>query len=85
MDMESRLKFYPFTSVVDINFWHQISTNKLDIYQLNDDPIKIKAYFRNGIYLDRLHVLILLFFQDGAEGLPPLANFTYESFSEYTL
>jgi ubiquitin-like modifier-activating enzyme ATG7 len=39
------LQFQPFSSVVDGTFWHRLSKNKLDFYQLDDSQQHITAYY----------------------------------------
>ncbi len=63
MDEQSKqmVQYFPFSSVIDIGFWHLLANKKLDVFQLDDRPIDIKASFRNGIqFYFNYHIFINL-------------------------
>ena len=63
--MSSPVKYFTFSSLVDTTFWHILTKKKLDELKLNDAPFEAQGSYRI----------------DQAEGLPPLLNFDYDSFS----
>jgi hypothetical protein len=62
--MTTPINYFSFSSLVDTTFWHILTKKKLDELKLNDSPFEAVANYRI----------------DGAEGLPPLVNFDYDSF-----
>lgn len=42
------LQFFPFSSMIDSSFWHELSRLKLDKLGLNDAPVDISVSFRSG-------------------------------------
>lgn len=60
------LQFSPFSSVLDPGFWYQLTKRKLDVYKLDDQPVKIGGWYTNG----------------EAPGLVPLANVDYTAFDD---
>lgn len=43
--MEKIIKFVPFASAIDLGFWFELSKRKLDIFKLDEKPIKASGYF----------------------------------------
>ncbi|XP_074862311.1 ubiquitin-like modifier-activating enzyme ATG7 [Carettochelys insculpta] len=43
-----KLQFVPFTSALDVGFWHELTQKKLNEYRLDDTPKGIKGYYYNG-------------------------------------
>jgi hypothetical protein len=77
------VQYFPFSSVIDIGFWHLLANKKLDVFQLDDRPIDIKASFRNGIHFSfQSYLLIHFSLKDSSHNLPPLLNLNYDSFKE---
>lgn len=66
--MEGRdvLKFMPFSSCINPNFWFELNRMKLDEYKLNDDFKRVTGYFNNC----------------STSELPPIMNFDYSSFQD---
>lgn len=66
MDTTSQelLKFVPFSSCINPNFWFELNRMKLDEYMLNEDFKNITGFFNNCSNGD----------------LPPIMNFDYSSF-----
>ena len=48
--VESAVQFAPFSSAVDAAFWHRLTQNKLEIYQLDDKPKPLQGYYVNSKY-----------------------------------
>ncbi|PFX29993.1 Ubiquitin-like modifier-activating enzyme ATG7 [Stylophora pistillata] len=44
---ESGVQFAPYSSAVDAAFWHRLTQNKLEIYQLDDKPQPLQGYYVN--------------------------------------
>uniref|UniRef100_A0A8C6DUM7 Ubiquitin-like modifier-activating enzyme ATG7 n=1 Tax=Moschus moschiferus TaxID=68415 RepID=A0A8C6DUM7_MOSMO len=44
----SRLQFAPFSSALDVGFWHELTQKKLNEYRLDEAPRDIKGYYYNG-------------------------------------
>ncbi|XP_070632957.1 ubiquitin-like modifier-activating enzyme ATG7 isoform X1 [Bos indicus] len=44
----SRLQFAPFSSALDVGFWHELTQKKLNEYRLDEAPKDIKGYYYNG-------------------------------------
>lgn len=65
-DETKLLQFAPFSSGVDAGFWYQLSKQKLEVYKLDDEAVRICGFYTNT----------------GASGLPPIANIDYTSFNE---
>ena len=42
------LQFAPFTSALDVGFWHQLSEKKLNEYQLDDKARSLNGYYTNS-------------------------------------
>ena len=42
------VQFAPFSSAVDVAFWHKLKENKLEIYQLDDKPKPLQANYTNS-------------------------------------
>ena len=42
------VQFAPFTSALDVGFWHALSKKKLDHYKLDDQPKPVQGYYYNG-------------------------------------
>lgn len=61
-----RLKYQPFSSVINPGFWQQLTNIKLNKLKLSQDPVKA-----NGTYSSR----------SGTENVPCLASFDYYSFN----
>lgn len=47
---ESGVQFAPYSSAVDAAFWHRLTQNKLEIYQLDDKPQPLQGYYVNSKY-----------------------------------
>lgn len=47
---ESGVQFAPYSSAVDAAFWHRLTQNKLEIYQLDDKPQPLQGYYVNSEY-----------------------------------
>ncbi|KAM7429954.1 Autophagy protein 7 [Porites harrisoni] len=62
---QNALQFVPFSSAVDAAFWHRLTQNKLEVYQLDDKPKPLQGYYVNS---------------DPA-GLPCRFNLDYHAFS----
>ena len=45
---ESLLQFQPFSSFVDVSFWHEFAKRKLNVYKLSEDPIPLRATYACG-------------------------------------
>ncbi|CAH3114652.1 unnamed protein product [Pocillopora meandrina] len=45
---ESGVQFAPYSSAVDAAFWHRLTQNKLEIYQLDDKPQPLQGYYVNS-------------------------------------
>ena len=50
-----KVQFAPFCSAVDAAFWHRLTQNKLEVYQLDDKPKPIKGYYVNSKYYIKLN------------------------------
>lgn len=48
--VESAVQFAPYSSAVDAAFWHRLTQNKLEIYQLDDKPKPLQGYYVNSKY-----------------------------------
>ncbi|XP_062056438.1 ubiquitin-like modifier-activating enzyme ATG7 isoform X1 [Lepus europaeus] len=44
----SKLQFAPFSSALDVGFWHELTQKKLNEYRLDEAPKDIKGYYYNG-------------------------------------
>ncbi|XP_060036690.1 ubiquitin-like modifier-activating enzyme ATG7 isoform X2 [Erinaceus europaeus] len=44
----SKLQFAPFSSALDVGFWHELTQKKLNEYRLDEAPRDIKGYYYNG-------------------------------------
>uniref|UniRef100_A0A9L0IGC8 Autophagy related 7 n=1 Tax=Equus asinus TaxID=9793 RepID=A0A9L0IGC8_EQUAS len=44
----SKLQFAPFSSALDVGFWHELTQKKLNEYRLDEGPKDIKGYYCNG-------------------------------------
>uniref|UniRef100_A0A667FTW2 Ubiquitin-like modifier-activating enzyme ATG7 n=1 Tax=Lynx canadensis TaxID=61383 RepID=A0A667FTW2_LYNCA len=44
----SKLQFAPFSSALDVGFWHELTQRKLNEYRLDEAPKDIKGYYYNG-------------------------------------
>ncbi|XP_075406144.1 ubiquitin-like modifier-activating enzyme ATG7 [Tenrec ecaudatus] len=44
----SKLQFAPFSSALDVGFWHELTQKKLNEYRLDETPKDIKGYYYNG-------------------------------------
>lgn len=44
----SKLLFAPFSSALDVGFWHELTQRKLNEYRLDEAPKDIKGYYYNG-------------------------------------
>ena len=42
------VQFAPFSSAVDVAFWHKLKENKLEVYQLDDKPKPLQANYTNS-------------------------------------
>ncbi|KNZ54906.1 E1-like protein-activating enzyme G [Puccinia sorghi] len=42
------LQFVPFSSSIDPSFWHSLTTLKIDVLRLKDEPVPIKAWYERG-------------------------------------
>ena len=47
---QSSVQFAPFSSAVDAAFWHRLTKNKLEVYQLDDKPKTLQGYYVNSKY-----------------------------------
>ena len=47
-DCGDLVKFAPFSSAVDVAFWHKLKEKKIEEYQLDDKPRKLQGNFTNG-------------------------------------
>lgn len=65
-ELKPILQYYPFSSVIDIGFWHLLANKKLETFKLDDKPIDINATFNNDL----------------SPNLPSLLNINYDSFEE---
>lgn len=45
---QNALQFVPFSSAVDAAFWHRLTQNKLEVYQLDDKPKPLQGYYVNS-------------------------------------
>uniref|UniRef100_A0A8C2VQP1 Ubiquitin-like modifier-activating enzyme ATG7 n=1 Tax=Chinchilla lanigera TaxID=34839 RepID=A0A8C2VQP1_CHILA len=43
-----KLQFAPFSSALDVGFWHELTQRKLNEYRLDAAPKDIKGYYYNG-------------------------------------
>uniref|UniRef100_A0A8D2C650 Ubiquitin-like modifier-activating enzyme ATG7 n=2 Tax=Sus scrofa TaxID=9823 RepID=A0A8D2C650_PIG len=43
-----KLQFAPFSSALDVGFWHELTQKKLNEYRLDEAPKNIKGYYYNG-------------------------------------
>uniref|UniRef100_A0A286XC96 Ubiquitin-like modifier-activating enzyme ATG7 n=1 Tax=Cavia porcellus TaxID=10141 RepID=A0A286XC96_CAVPO len=43
-----KLQFAPFSSALDVGFWHELTQKKLNEYRLDEAPKDIKGYYCNG-------------------------------------
>jgi len=41
-------QFVPFSSSIDPSFWHSLTTLKIDVLRLKDEPVPIKAWYERG-------------------------------------
>lgn len=62
---QSSVQFAPFSSAVDAAFWHRLTKNKLEVYQLDDKPKTLQGYYVNS----------------DPVGLPCRFNLDYNAFS----
>ncbi|XP_008588795.1 PREDICTED: ubiquitin-like modifier-activating enzyme ATG7, partial [Galeopterus variegatus] len=44
----TKLQFAPFSSALDVGFWHELTQKKLNEYRLDEAPKDIKGYYYNG-------------------------------------
>uniref|UniRef100_A0A8C9G3F4 Ubiquitin-like modifier-activating enzyme Atg7 N-terminal domain-containing protein n=1 Tax=Pavo cristatus TaxID=9049 RepID=A0A8C9G3F4_PAVCR len=44
----SKLQFAPFSSALNVGFWHELTQKKLNEYRLDETPKVIKGYYYNG-------------------------------------
>lgn len=51
-ECENIVKFQPFTSNVNVTFWHELSRRKLEIFKLNEDPVTIYGYYGIDTQID---------------------------------
>ncbi|KAJ7379526.1 Autophagy protein 7 [Desmophyllum pertusum] len=42
------VQFAPYSSAVDAAFWHRLTQNKLEVYQLDDKPKPLRGYYVNS-------------------------------------
>ncbi|PLW14810.1 hypothetical protein PCANC_01117 [Puccinia coronata f. sp. avenae] len=42
------LQFVPFGSSIDPSFWHSLTTLKIDVLKLEDEPVPIRAWYERG-------------------------------------
>ena len=47
------IQYVPFSSAVDIGFWHKLTKNKLEVYKLDDSSKFIRGIFVNSKYVLR--------------------------------
>lgn len=45
---QQQLQFAPFSSALDVGFWHKLTQKKLNEYKLDDGPKDIYGYYYNG-------------------------------------
>ncbi|XP_071484783.1 ubiquitin-like modifier-activating enzyme ATG7 [Diadema antillarum] len=45
---QTQLQFAPFSSALDVGFWHKLTQKKLNEYKLDDKPKDIHGYYYNG-------------------------------------
>ncbi|EHB15584.1 Autophagy-related protein 7 [Heterocephalus glaber] len=43
-----KLQFAPFSSALDVGFWHELTQKKLNEYRLDEAPRDIRGYYCNG-------------------------------------
>lgn len=53
---ECPIQFAPFSSAVDAAFWHRLTKNKLEVYQLDDKPKPIRGYYVNSKSSSLVHL-----------------------------
>ncbi|XP_033647359.1 ubiquitin-like modifier-activating enzyme ATG7 isoform X1 [Asterias rubens] len=61
-----QLQFAPFSSALDVGFWHRLTRKKLEVYKLDDTPKQINGYYYNG----------------DPDGLPSRTSLDFNSFDE---
>ena len=49
-ESESLLQFVPFSSAIEVGFWHELTRKKLEVYKLDDSARKVKGYYVNSEY-----------------------------------
>lgn len=42
------VQFAPFAALVHPSFWHALSSLKIDVLQLRDEPVPLLAYYSTG-------------------------------------
>lgn len=47
---QGSIQFAPFGSAVDAAFWHRLTQNKLEVYQLDDKAKPLQGYYVNSEY-----------------------------------
>ena len=67
MAQQQPLQFAPFSSAVDVGFFHALSDRKLNIYKLDESSKSIVAHFAMGTHPE----------------VPPLLQLTANAFHEY--
>ncbi|CAG8483984.1 236_t:CDS:10 [Paraglomus occultum] len=53
MSADDILRFAPFSSAVEATFWHALTTQKIDVYKLDDDLKDVLGYYSTGNYVSR--------------------------------
>jgi len=44
-EVDKLVKFQPFTSNVNVSFWHELGRRKLEIFKLSEEPVTIYGYY----------------------------------------
>ena len=53
MSTDDILRFAPFSSAVEATFWHALTTQKVDVYKLDDDLKDVLGYYSTGNSVSR--------------------------------
>ena len=65
-DQAAVLKFVPFSSAIEIGFWHKLTKNKLEKFKLDDSLKNLFGSFVNskyyfGFFLSSLFPFLIIF------------------------
>lgn len=47
-EQQQLLQFVPFSNALDNGFWHVLTQLKLDVYRIDDKPVKLMGYYCNS-------------------------------------